>query len=55
MLKIKNILISQPKPEDGIKSPYLDIAAKYDVNMFFRPFIKVEGYTINEFSKPEFL
>lgn len=51
MLRIKNILISQPKPEEGIKSPYLDIAAKYDVNMFFRPFIKVEGYTINEFSK----
>ena len=51
MLKIKNILISQPKPEEGIKSPYLDIAAKYDVNVVFRPFIKVEGYTLNEFSK----
>ena len=51
MLKIKNILISQPKPEEGIKSPYLDIAAKYDVNVVFRPFIKVKGYTLNEFSK----
>ena len=24
----------------GIKSPYLDIAAKYDVNVVFRPFIR---------------
>lgn len=50
MLKIKNILISQPKPE-GNKSPYFDIATKYDVNVVFRPFIKVEGLTITEFNK----
>lgn len=50
MLKIKNILVSQPQPE-GTKSPYFDIATKYDVNIVFRPFIKVEGYTISEFTK----
>lgn len=50
MLKIKNILISQPQPE-GNKSPYFDIATKYDVNVVFRPFIRVEGLTISEFAK----
>ena len=44
----KKILVSQPKPASG-KSPYYDIAAKYDVDVVFRPFIKVEGLTAKEF------
>jgi uroporphyrinogen-III synthase hemD len=48
--KIKSILVSQPQPE-GTKSPYFDIAEKHDLKVVFRPFIKVEGYSINEFSK----
>jgi len=48
VLKIKNILVSQPEPE-GAKSPYFDIAKKYGVNIFFRPFIKVEGISLKEF------
>lgn len=47
-LKVKNILISQPKPSSE-KSPYFDIAEKYDVKMDFRPFIKVEGVDVKEF------
>ena len=50
MPKIKSILVSQPQPE-GTKSPYFDIAEKHDLKVVFRPFIKVEGYSINEFSK----
>lgn len=47
-MKIKKILVSQPKPA-GEKSPYYDIARKYDVEMVFRPFIKTEGLTAKEF------
>lgn len=47
-MKIKNILVSQPKPEDN-KSPYYAVADKYGFNVTFRPFIKVEGLTLQEF------
>ena len=47
-MKKKKILVSQPKPVSE-KSPYFDIAAKYDAEIVFRPFIKVEGLTIKEF------
>lgn len=47
-MKIKKILVSQPKPA-GDKSPYYDIAKKYNVEMVFRPFIKTEGLTVKEF------
>lgn len=47
-MKIKKILVSQPRPV-GDKSPYFDIAARYGVEMVFRPFIKTEGLTAKEF------
>lgn len=46
--KIKKILISQPQPQSE-KSPYYDIADKYDVKMVFRPFFKVEGVSSKDF------
>ena len=45
---IKKILVSQPRPSSE-KSPYYDIATRFDVKMIFRPFIKVEGLTAKEF------
>lgn len=45
---IKKILVSQPKPSSE-KSPYFDIAAKFGVELVFRPFIKVEGISAKEF------
>lgn len=45
---IKKILVSQPKPTSE-KSPYFDIAEKFNVELVFRPFIKVEGITSKEF------
>lgn len=45
---IKKILVSQPKPSSE-KSPYFDIAAKYGVEIDFRPFIKVEGVSAKDF------
>ncbi|MBP3349896.1 MAG: uroporphyrinogen-III synthase [Bacteroidaceae bacterium] len=47
-MKIKKILVSQPKPSTE-KSPYYDIAQKYGVEIVFRPFIKVEGLSSKEF------
>ena len=47
-MKIKNILVSQPKPASE-KSPYYDLEKKYGVKINFRPFIKVEGITAKEF------
>lgn len=45
-MKIKKILISQPKATDD---RYADIAARYGVDIVFRPFIKVEGLSAKEF------
>jgi uroporphyrinogen-III synthase len=47
-LKIKKVLVSQPKPASE-KSPYYDIATKYGIDIVFRPFIKVESLTTKEF------
>jgi len=47
-LKIKKILVSQPKPVTE-KSPYFDIIEKYNVKIDFRPFIKVEPIPAKEF------
>lgn len=47
-MKIKKVLISQPKPKSE-KSPYYDIADKYGIKIDFRPFIKVESFSAKEF------
>jgi len=49
-LKIKKILVSQPKPQNE-KSPYFDIAKKYNVDIDFIPFIEVLGHDVREFRK----
>ncbi|MCX6308580.1 MAG: uroporphyrinogen-III synthase, partial [Bacteroidia bacterium] len=47
-MKIKNLLVSQPKPATE-KSPYFDLAEKYGLKIDFRPFIKVEGLAAKDF------
>jgi len=47
-LKIKSILVSQPKPATP-KSPYFDLAEKYKLNIVFRPFIQVDPIGAQEF------
>jgi len=47
-LKVKKILVSQPKPETE-KSPYFDLAARSNIKIDFRPFIQVEGVSAKEF------
>jgi uroporphyrinogen-III synthase len=47
---VKSILITQPKPE-GDKSPYYDLAKKYDLKIDFRPFIHVESLGARDIRK----
>ncbi|GHV44239.1 uroporphyrinogen III methyltransferase [Bacteroidia bacterium] len=47
-IKIKKILVSQPKPATE-KSPYFDISEKYNVKIDFHPFIKVEPIAGKDF------
>jgi uroporphyrinogen-III synthase len=50
-LKVKRrILITQPKPESD-KSPYFDLSRKYDVELEFQPFIKIEAIPAKDFRK----
>lgn len=42
-MKIKNILISQPKPMDITKTPFESIISKHKVNIEFEKFIKLES------------
>lgn len=47
-MNVKRILISQPEPANG-KSPYYDIANKYNAEITFRPLFRVEEVTVREF------
>jgi uroporphyrinogen-III synthase len=49
-LTIKKILITQPKPETD-KSPYFELAKKFNVDLVFHPFIRLEGIPAKEFRK----
>jgi len=48
-LKVKKILVSQPAPTEAERSPFTELADKYQLQVDFRPFIKVEGVTAREF------
>jgi uroporphyrinogen-III synthase len=47
-LKIRKILVSQPEPSET-KSPYFDLAKKYNLKIDFKPFVQVEGVSIKDF------
>ena len=47
-MKIKNILVSQPKPVDISKTHFESIIKKYNVKIDFEKFIKLEGVEASE-------
>ncbi len=49
-IKVASILITQPRPETE-KSPYFDLAKKYNLKLDFHPFIRVEGLSGKDFRK----
>jgi len=50
-VKIKNVLVSQPKPAEVEKSPYYILARKYKVSIDFHKFIRIEGVKAVDFRK----
>lgn len=48
--EVRSILVSQPKPSDS-KSPYYQLAEKYNLKVDFRPFIQIEPADIKDFRK----
>jgi len=48
-LKVKNVLVSQPKPADLDRSPYGDLCKKFNLKIDFHKFIKIEPVTAKEF------
>ena len=49
-MKVKSILVTQPRPETE-KSPYFDLAKKFNVKIDFRPFIHIEGVPAVDFRR----
>lgn len=47
-LKVKTILVSQPKPESD-RSPYFEVGSKHKLTIDFRPFIHIEGVSEIDF------
>lgn len=47
-MKIRKILVSQPEPMNP-KSPYFDLAKKYNLKIDFKPFNQVEGVASKDF------
>lgn len=50
LYKVNSILVSQPKPKED-KSPYFDLAEKYNLKVDFRPFIEVKPVSAKDFRK----
>lgn len=48
--QVKKILITQPKPESD-KSPYFELSRKYNLELDFQPFIRLEAIPGKEFRK----
>jgi len=47
-LKIRKVLVSQPEPQNP-KSPYFELAKKYNLKIDFKQFIQVEGISSKDF------
>lgn len=47
---IQKILITQPKPESD-KSPYFELSRKYNVELDFHPFIRLEAIPARDFRR----
>ncbi|MDE6069361.1 MAG: uroporphyrinogen-III synthase [Alistipes sp.] len=48
-MKIASVLVSQPKPAIIEKSPFYELSRRHEVEIAYRPFIRVEGVSLKEF------
>ncbi len=47
-MKIRKVLVSQPEPQNP-KSPYFELAKKYNLRIDFKQFIQIEGISAKDF------
>lgn len=52
-MKIKKVLISQPAPLEGEKSPYSLLAQKYDFEVVYQKLFKIEGVSSKDFRRQQ--
>jgi uroporphyrinogen-III synthase len=50
LIHVSSILVTQPKPSDE-KSPYFELARKYNLKVDFRNFIEIEPVPLKDFRK----
>lgn len=50
LTKVESILVTQARPTDE-KSPYFELARKYNIKVDFRSFIEVRGISFKDFRK----
>jgi uroporphyrinogen-III synthase len=50
LTRVSHVLVTQSKPADD-KSPYFDLASKYNIQIDFRPFIQIQGVPFKEFRR----
>ncbi len=48
-LKIKTVLVSQPQPTDPEKSPFFELAKKFNLKIDYRKFFRIERLSSREF------
>ena len=48
-MKVKSVLVSQPRPAVIEKSPFYELSQKYHVEIAYKPFIRVVGVSLKEF------
>ncbi|WP_295938721.1 uroporphyrinogen-III synthase [uncultured Alistipes sp.] len=48
-MKVNRVLVSQPRPAVIEKSPFYELSEKYNVEIAYRPFIRVVGVSLKEF------
>lgn len=50
LTKVTKVLVTQSRPADE-KSPYFDLANKFNLTIDFRPFIQIQGVSFKDFRK----
>ena len=48
MVKVKNVLVSQPQPERE-NDPYIELAKKHNLKILFRKLFRIEGVSSKDF------
>nr|WP_293835603.1 uroporphyrinogen-III synthase [uncultured Arsenicibacter sp.] len=50
LTKVSKVLVTQSRPADE-KSPYFDLASKFNITIDFRPFIQIQGVSYKDFRR----